>query len=267
MTNQAPQLDTRTTKQLVEQAKNLIPQFTPEWTNLNDSDPGMTLIKVHAWMTETLLYQINNLPQQNYDKFIDLLGVKAKLATSATTDLAFALKKTLGGEGQPLVVNVPLGAKVEVDDPELETPIIFETDRTLSAVNAAIGAIIVPHAEQGDYSLKTEYNAKKAQVTVIAPFLPFVKDGADTKGMYVGLVLRPHQDLKNAAQYAADRWPECEINLTVSKVQGDTRYVDDAALLGDGLDDGLSVENGIQWSYYSGDIETNNIEEEQWTDL
>ena len=42
---QAPQLDDRTFDQLVEEAKARIPRYTPEWTNFNEADPGITLVQ------------------------------------------------------------------------------------------------------------------------------------------------------------------------------------------------------------------------------
>ena len=41
----APTLDTRTFEQIVAEVRRRIPTFTPEWTDLNDSDPGMDVIR------------------------------------------------------------------------------------------------------------------------------------------------------------------------------------------------------------------------------
>ena len=73
----APKLDSRTFDELVREARARIPRFTPEWTNLNDSDPGMTLVKLHAWLTETILFQLNGVPELHYVKFLDLLGIES----------------------------------------------------------------------------------------------------------------------------------------------------------------------------------------------
>ena len=40
----APNLDDRTFQDIVDEAKRLIPRYTPEWTNHNLSDPGVALI-------------------------------------------------------------------------------------------------------------------------------------------------------------------------------------------------------------------------------
>ena len=37
----APNLDDRTFQDIVDEAKRLIPRYTPEWTNHNLSDPGV----------------------------------------------------------------------------------------------------------------------------------------------------------------------------------------------------------------------------------
>ena len=81
----APNLDTRRFKDLVEEARARIPRYTPEWTNFNDSDPGMTLVKLHAWLTETLLFQLNQLPELTYIKFLELLNVQPRPAVAAQT--------------------------------------------------------------------------------------------------------------------------------------------------------------------------------------
>src|ERR1043166_9367093 len=40
---QAPNLDDRQCSDIVAEAKTLIPRYAPEWTNFNESDPGITL--------------------------------------------------------------------------------------------------------------------------------------------------------------------------------------------------------------------------------
>ena len=50
----APILDDRQFQDLVDEAKKRIPQFCPEWTDHNVSDPGVTLIELFAWMTDLI---------------------------------------------------------------------------------------------------------------------------------------------------------------------------------------------------------------------
>ena len=58
----APNLDDRRFQDLVDDAKRLVQQRCPEWTDHNVSDPGVTLIELFAWMTDQVLYRLNRVP-------------------------------------------------------------------------------------------------------------------------------------------------------------------------------------------------------------
>jgi Baseplate J-like protein len=85
-----PPLDTRTYQELVDDALARIPIHNPEWTNFTRSDPGVTLIELFAFMTESLLYRANQIPDRNRRVFLSLLGVPLKPAASARGLVAFA---------------------------------------------------------------------------------------------------------------------------------------------------------------------------------
>jgi hypothetical protein len=78
-----PTLDNRRYQQLLDEALARIPVHNPEWTNFNHSDPGVTLIEVFAFLTESLLYRCNQIPERNRRKFLSLLGVPLQPASSA----------------------------------------------------------------------------------------------------------------------------------------------------------------------------------------
>ena len=90
MSLEAPQLDTRTWADLVAEARRRIPRYTPEWTDLNDSDPGMTLVQLFAWLTELTLYQMNRVPERNYVEFLNLLNLEPRPAQAAVAGSAIA---------------------------------------------------------------------------------------------------------------------------------------------------------------------------------
>ena len=78
-----PTLDDRRYQELLDEALARIPVHNPEWTNFNHSDPGVTLIEVFAFLTESLLYRGNQIPERNRRKFLSLLGVPLQPAASA----------------------------------------------------------------------------------------------------------------------------------------------------------------------------------------
>src|SRR6266581_5466929 len=88
----APNLDDRTWDHLVEEAKRRIAAKCPAWTDFNPSDPGMTLVELMAWMTETVLYSLNRVPDLNYVKYLELIGVRLQPARPARTWVFFKVQ-------------------------------------------------------------------------------------------------------------------------------------------------------------------------------
>jgi hypothetical protein len=78
-----PQLDDRTYSDILQEALTRISVHNPEWTNYNDSDPGVTLLQLFSFMTENLLYRANLIPERNRLKFLTLLGVTLTPASAA----------------------------------------------------------------------------------------------------------------------------------------------------------------------------------------
>src|SRR5213082_1154931 len=102
-----PNLDDRRFQDLVDEAKLRVQQRCPEWTDHNVSDPGVTLIETFAWMTDQLLYRLNRVPDLNYVKFLELLGVTLLPPTAASADLTFRLSKA-----QAKALEIPAGTQV-----------------------------------------------------------------------------------------------------------------------------------------------------------
>ena len=86
-----PKLDDRTFDDIVDEAISMIPRYAPEWTNHNPSDPGITLIELAAWMTDLLIYRLNQVPDKNYVAFLNLLGIKLRAPRAARALVRFGL--------------------------------------------------------------------------------------------------------------------------------------------------------------------------------
>ena len=85
-----PTLDDRKYQDLVNEALARIPVHNPEWTNFNESDPGITLVELFAFLTENLLYRSNQIPERNRLKFLSLLGIPLQPASSASGIVTFS---------------------------------------------------------------------------------------------------------------------------------------------------------------------------------
>ena len=79
----APNLDDRHFQDLVDDAKRLVQQRCPTWTDHNVSDPGVTLIEAFAQMVDQLIYRLNRVPDLHYIKFLELIGVELRPPAAA----------------------------------------------------------------------------------------------------------------------------------------------------------------------------------------
>jgi predicted phage baseplate assembly protein len=79
----APILDDRSFEQLREELVRRIPTYTPEWTNHNESDPGIALLELFAYLGESLLFRFNQLPETTKLAFLNLLRLRARPARPA----------------------------------------------------------------------------------------------------------------------------------------------------------------------------------------
>ena len=79
-------LDDITYTQLVREARKRIPVYTPDWTDHNAHDPGITLIELFAWLTEIQIYRLNRVTDQSKWKFLRLMGIVKKETGSDNED-------------------------------------------------------------------------------------------------------------------------------------------------------------------------------------
>jgi hypothetical protein len=86
-----PALDDRSFDDLVAELLARIPAHTPEWTHPRLGDPGRTLIELFAWLTDTLLYRANLIPERQRLAFLRLLGIPMRPAVPGRGLVSLAL--------------------------------------------------------------------------------------------------------------------------------------------------------------------------------
>lgn len=127
--------DLRFQRDLVDEARRRIIRYCPEWTDYNLSDPGITLIELFAWMTEMIVYRLNRVPEKNYIKFMELLGIHLRPASSARAELTFWLSAPFPiGPEDDTTTTIPQGTEVATRRTEDEAEITFTTDERLTIV-------------------------------------------------------------------------------------------------------------------------------------
>lgn len=73
MTLQQLNLDTKTFEDIRDEMVASIQKYTDTWTNHNPSDPGITILEMLSWISETTLFRINRIPEESYTNFLRLV--------------------------------------------------------------------------------------------------------------------------------------------------------------------------------------------------
>jgi hypothetical protein len=118
-----PQIDTLTYRELLRETLARVPVHTPEWTNLNDSDPGVTLAQLFAFLGESVIYRANRIPDRNRRKFLQLLGLPLRSAEPARGLAAFSNPR-----GAPVPVTLSAGQDLRAG------PVPFTTETGLDVL-------------------------------------------------------------------------------------------------------------------------------------
>lgn len=185
---QTPKLDDRAFNDIVEEARRRIQLYTPEWTDHNLSDPGITLIELFAWMTDIVLYRLNRVPDKHFIKFMELIGMELAEATPARVPITFWLSSP-----RDTTQRIPAGTEISTTRTETEEAIVFTTDGDLeilvpdlrelmtSSTNAEGGRVFQSH---NIFNVKTGFEgfpvfASETPSNDDALYLGFAQDLSD----------------------------------------------------------------------------------------
>jgi hypothetical protein len=166
-----PTLDDRKYQDLLDEALARIPVHNPEWTNFNKSDPGVTLLEVFAFLTENLLYRANQIPERNRLKFLTLLGVPLRPASSARGLVAFTNER---GPRETFTLNAGLEVRAG--------QIPFRTEQSLD---------VLPIEAQIYYKRKVEDTTGELTNYYKQLYASFLEEPASTPVLYETVAFSP----------------------------------------------------------------------------
>jgi predicted phage baseplate assembly protein len=191
---QLPAIDNRTFDDIVAEAQTRIPRYTQEWTDFNKGDAGFALVELFAWMTELLIYRLGQVPQLNYIKFLQLIGIELIPAKPADTVLVFPMQSGFAQTSAP----VPMGTQVSAAPPNGGSPIVFETQAAITALQAPLDAVLA-----FDSTYYTDVTA--SNVTTANGFQPFGPLAAAGSALLLGF--NPKQPLPGGFAVSLGIWP------------------------------------------------------------
>ena len=127
-------LDDLRFQELVSEARTRIARYSPEWTEHNVSDPGITLIELFAWFTDILLYRINRIPERLHLALLELIGVTPAPPRQARAAIRFTLESPRPG------MTIPAGTEIAAARTKGEDVIVFQTTESLTFPNGELSA-------------------------------------------------------------------------------------------------------------------------------
>ena len=152
----SPILDDRSFAQLKDELVRRIPVYTKEWTDYNETDPGIALLELFAYLGESVLYRFNQIPETTKIEFLRLLGVQARPARPATAVIAGTTELKAG-------VQIPLSTAVTAGKVPFRTSgetYVWPLD---CLAVGKVAAPVLPEPPAGDVIANSRYRAEKAR--------------------------------------------------------------------------------------------------------
>lgn len=173
---EVPELDDRTFEELLTDARKRIPVHSDSWTDHNQSDPGITMLELLAWVAESDLYQLDRVTDRHVRKYLRLLGVEPRPPRPATVSLDAGPPPGAGW------VDLPAETRLAVDD--AGTTRVFETDHALALTDTEVAAV-VSETPSG------RHDHTRANATDGLHFRAFGRTAAADSAVYVGFDADP----------------------------------------------------------------------------
>jgi len=129
-----PVADERTFASLIADARSRLPRLAPGWTDYNAHDPGITLLELFAYLTETDLYRLARVTAAERRAFLRWFGIEGRGPTVAETVVAVAVGA--GGGAGPVAVAADREIASAAGD------MLFSTTEAVTVQPAAIVALL-----------------------------------------------------------------------------------------------------------------------------
>src|SRR6056297_919731 len=137
MSIEIPQLDELTYDELVDRGRRLISSSAVEGTDFNPHDPGITILELLAWLTETHSYEFDRITDAHREKYLRLLGASPRPPRPASVRLDLSADGSTG--------RLPAGTRLSATDGD--RTLQFTTDHATTVTDATIAAVITDAGE------------------------------------------------------------------------------------------------------------------------
>lgn len=113
-----PDLDSKNFDTILQEALARLPSLAPEWTDYNQSDPGITVIELLSWLADIDYYRLNRVTDTHRRAFLKIAGIECgenvssrvllRFTTSSNTSITIPKGKIIMSENLPFVTEKEL---------------------------------------------------------------------------------------------------------------------------------------------------------------
>ena len=187
MSMQSPNLDDRTFSDLMEATKLRIRQHCPEWNDLSPGDPGIVLLEAFAFLTETMIFRLNRIPEKAYIEFLNLIGVKLIPPSAAQVKLKFSINKP-----QINPIEIPIKTRVTTfsNSPDTNPPVFTLAEAVIIPAGETSVQAQAYHCDQIDAEL-IGIGSGLPGLTLSVKKAPIISATSDKLDLIVGVETRP----------------------------------------------------------------------------
>jgi hypothetical protein len=177
----SPNLDDRNFESLMQEALAHFKAAHPEseWDDLSPSDPGRILLELFAYLTDVLLYRLNQLPDKVYVALLNLIGVRMRPPAAARVELQFSRDEAAAESDIVIRRGTRVTAERASGDDE---PLIFTTvrDAMFKAGETQVMAIAYHSTEVSGERLGVS-SGQPGQIFIVthAPIIAPTPDGGE----------------------------------------------------------------------------------------
>ena len=163
---ESPKIDKRSSNEIQEKIKKIIPYYLPQWIP-KEGEIGWTIAQLFSEMEEDVLYRLNKVPENLFLDFLEKLGFKLLPAKPSKAPVVFEPIKN-----KKLNIHVKKGTKVSS-----KNGVIFETDEDFTVTSSRLNKIfsVNPNTD----SIISHYNGKPSVLFQFYPQKHFFYAGDD----------------------------------------------------------------------------------------
>lgn len=190
----SPNLDDKTFEELRTEALAIAKQRAKDWTDQSPHDPGVVLLELFAYLTETLLFRLNRLPRKVYIELLKLIGLRLQPPSAASVDLTFST----GGEPATQRIQIPRGTRVTSSRAGAGEAAVFVTDQTASIEPGQTEVSVTAHHSELIEGEKVGEGTGAPGLVLRVSRPPIVANAHGTETLRVGVEIGPGEEVDDA---------------------------------------------------------------------